>query len=73
MSRLGNLRYRDVAGLLRQHGFEPVRRGKGSHEIWLNRLTQRTTVLPRHAGTLPVGTLRTIIRQSGLSVDEFLG
>jgi hypothetical protein len=28
---------------------------------------------PRHPGTLPIGTLRAIIRQTGLSVDEFLG
>jgi len=31
-----------------------------------------TTIIPNHLGTLPRGTLRAIIRQSGLNIDEFL-
>ena len=31
-----------------------------------------TTIIPNHPGTLPRGTLRAIIRQSGLTIDEFL-
>ena len=31
-----------------------------------------TTIIPNHPGTLPRGTLRAIIRQSGLNIDEFL-
>ena len=29
-------------------------------------------VVPLHRGDLPAGTLRAIIKQAGLSVDEFL-
>ncbi|HYU17899.1 MAG TPA: type II toxin-antitoxin system HicA family toxin [Chloroflexota bacterium] len=29
--------------------------------------------MPRHPGDLPKGTIAAIIRQAGLSVDEFLG
>ncbi len=72
MSRLSPLRYREVIQLLRAHGFGFDRPAKGSHEIWYNPTTRRRTTVPHHPGTLPLGTLRAIIRQTGLSVDEFL-
>ncbi len=37
-----------------------------------NHRTRRTTVVPVHARDLPMRTLRAIIKQSGLTVDEFL-
>jgi predicted RNA binding protein YcfA (HicA-like mRNA interferase family) len=72
MSRLPPLRYREVIELLRAHGFVFDRPAKGSHEIWYNPTTRRRTTVPHHPGTLPLGTLRAIIKQTGLSVDEFL-
>jgi predicted RNA binding protein YcfA (HicA-like mRNA interferase family) len=72
MSRLPALRYRDVVTRLRQHGFEYLRPGKGSHEFWINRQTGKVTMIACHPGDLPRGTLRAIIRQTGLSVEEFL-
>jgi predicted RNA binding protein YcfA (HicA-like mRNA interferase family) len=72
MSRLPALKYRDVVARLRRHGFEYLRPGKGSHEFWINRRTQRVTMVACHPGDLPRGTLRAIIAQTGLTVDEFL-
>ncbi len=72
MSHLPPLRYREVIERLRAHGFSFDRSAKGSHEIWYNPATRRRTTVPHHPGTLPLGTLRAIIRQTGLSVDEFL-
>ncbi len=44
---------------LRDFGCEPVRQ-RGSHQIW--RCGTCRTVVPVHAGDIPVGTLRSIER-----------
>lgn len=72
MSRLPSLTYREVIGRLRRAGFVFDRQAKGSHEIWYNPETRRRTTVPNHPGAIPRGTLRAIIRESGLSVDEFV-
>ena len=72
MTRLVPLTYREVIQRLRTAGFEFDRQAKGSHEIWYNPKTRRRTTVPHHAGTLPLGTLRAIIREAGLSIEEFL-
>lgn len=72
MSRLPTLKYRDVVACLRRRGFEYLRPGKGSHEFWINRGTRKVTMIACHPGDIPRGTLRAIISQTGLSVDEFL-
>jgi len=72
MSRLPPLKYRDVVSCLPRHGFTYLRPGKGSHEFGINRQTSRVTMVACHPGDLPRGTLRAIIAQTGLTVDEFL-
>lgn len=72
MSRLPSLTYREVIVRLRQAGFGYDRQAKGSHEIWYNPETHRRTVVPNHPGAIPRGTLRAIIREAGLSIEEFL-
>ncbi|WP_261558271.1 type II toxin-antitoxin system HicA family toxin [Frankia tisae] len=45
---------------------------KGSHHMMRN-TEGRFTVVPVHPGRdLPVGTLRRIIRDTGLSIEEFV-
>jgi len=73
VSRLPAMTYRDVVARLRGAGFVFDRQAKGSHEIWYNPKTKRRTTVPHHPGNLPTGTLRAIIREAGLTVDEFLG
>ncbi len=72
MSKLPALKYRDVVACLRRHGFQYLRPGKGSHEFWINRRTRKVTMVACHPGDIPRGTLRAIIAQTGLTVDEFL-
>jgi len=72
VKRLPSLTYREVVRHLRAAGFIFDRQAKGSHEIWYNPQTQRYVTIPYHPGTLPRGTLRAIIRQAGLDVEEFL-
>ena len=43
-----------------------------SHEIWFNAATHRYTTIPNHPGDMPEGTLRAILRQVGVSLEDFL-
>ena len=72
MSRLPSLTYQEVIGRVRRAGFVFDRQAKGSHEIWYNPETRRRTTVPNHPGAIPRRTLRAIIHESGLSVDEFV-
>jgi predicted RNA binding protein YcfA (HicA-like mRNA interferase family) len=73
MTKLSPLSARDVMRKLRKAGFVFDRQAKGSHEIWYNPETRMRTTIPNHPGSdLPKGTLRAIIEQTGLSVEEFM-
>jgi len=69
MPKLPALRAREVIRLLERIGFYEVRQ-RGSH-LQLKRGNLLVTV-PVHSGDLNPGTLRSIIRQAGMTVDEFL-
>lgn len=69
MPKLPSYKAREVLGILFAHGFEKVRTS-GSH-IRLRKGMRYVTV-PYHEGkTIPIGTMRSIVRQSGLSIDDF--
>jgi len=73
MSPLPSLKPIDVIRKLRKAGFVFDRHAKGSHEIWYNPRTHRRTVVPNHPGRdVPRGTLRAIIKQAGLTIEEFI-
>lgn len=72
MPRLAGFTAAQVIRKLRRAGFHFDRQAKGSHEIWRNPNTRARTTIPNHPGDLPEGTVRAIIRQAGISVDEFL-
>ena len=73
MGRLSGFSYREITKRLRQHGFLFHRHAAGSHEIWKNHATGKFTTVPNHPGDMPEGTLRAILKQAGISPDEFLG
>lgn len=72
MGRLAGFKYREIAAKLRRLGFEFDRQAAGSHEIWFNAATQRSTTIPNHSGDMPEGTLRAILKQANVSADDFL-
>jgi predicted RNA binding protein YcfA (HicA-like mRNA interferase family) len=72
MGRLAGFRYREVVRKLRLLGFEFDRQAAGSHEIWFNARFNRYTTVPNHPGDMPEGTLRAILKQAGIEIDEFL-
>jgi predicted RNA binding protein YcfA (HicA-like mRNA interferase family) len=71
---LGKLRVlsaQEVCKLLEQHGFTKVRQ-RGSHIIMQKRLEETTITVPiPNYSEIRIGTLQSIIRQSGLSRSLF--
>lgn len=72
MGRLSGFSYRDIIKRLKTLGFEFYRNAAGSHEIWYNSFTDRFTTIARHNVDMPEGTMKAILNQAGISVDEFL-
>ena len=73
MGRLAGFIADEIMRKLRRAGFVFDRQAKGSHEIWWNPVTRARTTIPHHPGDMPEGTLRVIVKQAGLSAEEFLG
>lgn len=71
MGRLRTLSGREACAILADHGYVEVRQ-RGSHIVMQRADADGTTTVPvpNHA-TLRVGTLRSIIRQSGLPRSAF--
>ncbi len=69
MSGLPRISGREAVAALTKAGFK-VRRQKGSHIILRREQPFAQTVVPDHP-ELDRGTLRAIIRQSGLTVEQF--
>lgn len=70
MSRLPSIGSRECVKALERAGFRAVRQ-KGSH-IVMHRYTPFAQAVVPERKTLPKGTLRSILRQAGLSNDDFL-
>jgi predicted RNA binding protein YcfA (HicA-like mRNA interferase family) len=66
------MRYQQLARRLRELGCEELRQAKGSHRFWRNPATGQVTSAPDWgAKDLAPGTVRSIIRQLGISREEF--
>jgi len=72
MGKLSGFKYRMIIKILKKFGFEFYRQAAGSHEIWFNPITNRFTTIPNHIGDMPEGTLRAILKQADIDVDEFI-
>lgn len=72
MGKLSGFRYREIIKILKLFGFEFYRQAAGSHEIWYNSQTKKYTTIPNHTGDMPEGTLRAILKQADIEVNEFI-
>jgi predicted RNA binding protein YcfA (HicA-like mRNA interferase family) len=72
MGRLSGFKYHEIVRKLRRLGWAFDRHAAGSHEIWRHTETGRKVVVPHHSRDMAEGTLRAIIREAGLSLEEFL-
>ncbi len=60
---------REVLTKLQRAGFAEVRQS-GSHKV-LRHTDGRQTYIAMHSSTLPTGTFRKILKQAGLTEEEF--
>jgi len=72
VGNLAGFKYREIVRKLKKAGFAFDRPAKGSHEIWWNPNTRARTTIPNHSGDMPEGTLRAILKQAGITAEEFL-
>ena len=71
--RLPSLSSRQIIDALRRAGFaDAPRRGKGSHRAMVRHDDPPRLVIIPERKDIPIGTLRAIIRQAGLTPEEFL-
>jgi predicted RNA binding protein YcfA (HicA-like mRNA interferase family) len=70
VSKLPVISGADCVRALRKIGFE-VYRQRGSHIVLVRKSPPSQTTIPNHK-ELDRGTLRAIIRQTGLTVEEFI-
>ena len=59
-----------VISKLQKFGFSEDRQS-GSHKVLYNPRTKRRVVIPYHLKELPKGTLSAIVRESGITKQEF--
>lgn len=70
MSKLPQIKPRQIEKVLYKLGFVS-RSGKGSHIVFKHS-DGRRTVIPVHNQPVRTGTLRAILKQADLSIEEFL-
>ncbi|MFA5776781.1 MAG: type II toxin-antitoxin system HicA family toxin [Patescibacteria group bacterium] len=58
-----------IISTLLKNGFIFVSQ-RGSHQKY--RKDEKTVIIPAHRKEIPIGTFRSIIRQSGLNQDQFI-
>jgi predicted RNA binding protein YcfA (HicA-like mRNA interferase family) len=70
--KLPSVKARQVVKVLETLGFQRIRQS-GSHATYRHP-DGRWTIVSIHPGkTIPKGTLRKIIRDAGLTIEEFIG
>ncbi|MEK7154780.1 MAG: type II toxin-antitoxin system HicA family toxin [Patescibacteria group bacterium] len=70
MPRLIPLKPREIEAILLEHGFV-LNVSKSSHKQFFNPQSGAHTTVSYHSKEIPVGTLRSIVRQSQLPIDLF--
>jgi predicted RNA binding protein YcfA (HicA-like mRNA interferase family) len=70
MGRLGNISGKEAVKAFQKAGWQPIGQ-VGSHLVMVKPGVRVNLSIPQHK-ELSVGTLRALIRNAGLTVDEFL-
>ena len=68
MTHLSGVSWQVVAAAFKRAGFN-LDRQRGSHIVFAHQESNRTVVVPRHTDLKP-GTVRAILRESGLSRED---
>ena len=70
MAKLGNISGKEAARAFQKAGWTPIGQ-VGSHLVLVKSGIRANLSVPQHK-ELSVGTLRSLIRNAGMTVDEFL-
>jgi predicted RNA binding protein YcfA (HicA-like mRNA interferase family) len=72
LGRLKSLAFREVRRKLEAAGFRETSQ-RGSHVKFIKFTPEgtRVAIVPHHSTDIPLGTLRSILNQAGLTPDEF--
>jgi len=70
MGRLSNISGKEAANVFRKAGWQPIGQ-VGSHLVMVKQGVRANLSIPQHK-ELSIGTLRALIRNSDLTVEEFL-
>lgn len=65
--KLQNIKSKEVVKILKKFGFE-IDRQSGTHVIL--KKDEKTVVVPVHKETMPIGTLKSIEKQSGIEFRD---
>lgn len=57
----------EVIKILKKAGWLDTGRGKGSHKVFFDPVSKRTTTVPKKEKDLPKGTLNVIRKQTGIN------
>ncbi|MFA5129903.1 MAG: type II toxin-antitoxin system HicA family toxin [Patescibacteria group bacterium] len=63
--------YKEIHRKLIALGFV-IDRIKGSHVIYYHDRTKHRAVVPKHVRSIPKGTVKAIVRESGVDIVDFL-
>ena len=69
MPKLIPISYRELARKLRSAGYVEIRTSR--HPVYYLAAKNLTIPVPQHPGDVPKGTLRAIIREMGMDVEDF--
>lgn len=69
MSNIANIKVQEMERVLKKAGFTP-QVGKGSHKRFKH-LNGRRTTLAYHPGNIPKPIVAKILKQAGISLEEF--
>ena len=71
MPKLPSIKPRKLIKIFEKEGYV-IDRQKGSHVILFHSLSRRRLTIPMHTRDIPNGTLLAIIKDTGMTKDEFL-
>jgi predicted RNA binding protein YcfA (HicA-like mRNA interferase family) len=69
MPKLVPISHRELARKLRRAGFIEIRTSR--HPVYYSAQRDLTVPIPMHPGDVPKGTLRSIIREMRISLEDF--
>ena len=67
--KIRNIKSKEVVKILQRNGFE-IKRQSGTHVIL--KKNEKMVVVPVHHQTMPIGTLKSIEKQSGLKFRDLI-